>query len=380
MKSRILISGMIAGDPGHGGATWAVLQYVLGLRELGHDVYLVEPVQRLGIDSVRYFRDVVSRFDLSARAALLHAGTTHTVGLSYQQLRDVAAGADILLNVSGMLSDAALIERIPVRVYLDLDPAFNQMWQAWDGIDMRFDAHTHFVTVGLNVGQPDCVVPTCGREWLTTVPPVVLSQWPCRPFAGQDLGWTTVASWRGYGSIRRNGAIYGQKAHSMRRVIDLPQRTTERLQLAIGIDPGETRDLDALAAHDWQLLDPRAVAATPEDYQRFIQQSKGELGIAKSGYIESRSGWFSDRSVCYLASGRPVVAQDTGFSRALPTGEGLFAFASTDEAAAFMEAASGDYVRHSRRARELAESLFASGRVLASLIARVATACRAVHD
>src|SRR4051812_46463996 len=184
----ILFSGMIAADPWQGGATWAVLQYLLGLRRLGHDVLFVEPIKPSSLRpagasldqsaNAEYFRRVTREFILDGRAALLLEGTTECLGLPYSNVLEICRQADVLINVSGMLADPALLERVPVRAYLDLDPGFVQMWQAVQGIDMRFEGHTHFLTVGQSIGRPDCPVPTCGRTWIDTLPPVVLEQWP----------------------------------------------------------------------------------------------------------------------------------------------------------------------------------------------------------
>jgi hypothetical protein len=367
-RRTIVVSGMVAGDPYQGGATWAVLQYVLGLRRLGHDVYLIEPIpgETIAPACSAYFRDVVARFGLVDNAALLNSASRATAGLRYHELRHVCDKADLLINISGLLGDEDLIARIPVRAYLDLDPAFIQVWQA-QGIDMRFAAHTHFVTIGPAIGRPDCPVPTCGREWITTVQPIVLEHWPVAERIHYDA-FTTVGNWRGYGSVEHQGVFYGQKAHSVRKLIALPKHARERFLLAYSIHPDEAKDLAALAANGWELIDPRQVAGTPDDYRRFIQGSKAEIGIAKSGYAVSRCGWFSDRSLCYLASGRPVVAQETGFSRFLPTGEGLFAFDSVESAAAAVEKINGDYARHSRAARAVAEEHFDSDRVLTCIL------------
>ena len=366
----ILVSGMVAGDPHHGGATWAVLQYVLGLKRLGHEVLVVEPVPELAGKTISYFEDVVRRFDLEDAAALVVRGTRETLGLSYAKIAKLARRADVLLNLSGMLSDPVLTEQIPARVYLDLDPAFNQLWHEAERIDVGFDGHTHFVTVGLTLGEPECGAPTCGFEWLTTLQPVVLEQWP--PAGRIDHhAFTTVGNWRGYGSIEQNGVFYGQKAHSLRDLFALPTRTRERFLLALAIHPDERNDLAALDANGWELLDPAEVAGDPESYRTFIKGSKAEFGLAKSGYVASRCGWFSDRSACYLASGRPVLAQDTGFTRFLPTGEGLLPFATVDDAVAGVEAITGDYVRHARAARAIAEEHFDSDRVLGRLLDRL---------
>jgi hypothetical protein len=388
-RRTILVSGMIAADPWQGGATWAVLQYVLGFARLGYQVYFVEPVQTLrpqtrgdsarnpaagsrdtsdahalaASENAHYFRRVMGDFGLEQSSALLLAGTTQTIGLSYGELRQIARSADLLVNVSGMLTDEALTATIPVRVYLDLDPAFNQLWQAVQGIDMRFAGHTHFVTIGQNIGQPDCPVPTCGLPWQKTFQPIVLERWPVAKQLSYD-SLTTIGNWRGYGSIEYKNVFYGQKAHSLRQFIALPTLTRERFMPALAIHPDETKDLAALISNGWQLLDPAQVANTPAAYQQFIQGSKAEFGIAKSGYVVSRCGWFSDRSVCYLASGRPVIAQETGFSRHLPVGEGLFAFKEQEDVLSALEELRRDYPKHSRRARALAETYFDSNLVL----------------
>jgi hypothetical protein len=327
----ILFSGMIAADPRQGGATWAVLQYLLGLRRLGHDVYFVEPLppaslrpagaaDLAGTENFAYFSEVIRDFSLTGRAALLAAGTSLSAGIDYQDLRQIARRADLLLNVSGMLTDEALLEGPRVRAYLDLDPAFVQLWHCTQGVDMRLARHTHFVTVGQALGTPACGVPTCGVSWIKTLPPVVLEHWPVADPLAPPVhdALTTIGNWRAYGSIEHEGVRYGQKAHSLRNLMTLPRQSEKPLLLAMSIHPDERRDLELLHANGWQRTDPAVVAATPQAYAHFVRGSWGEFGLAKSGYVLSRCGWFSDRSACYLASGRPVVAQDTGMLGALP--------------------------------------------------------------
>jgi hypothetical protein len=375
----ILVTGMVAADARYGGATWAVLQYVLGLKQLGHDVYFVEPITAAKLDpsgvdlahseTARRFQRLTASFGLSDSAALLLEGTCETVGLTYSALRRVVARADMLLNTSGMLKDPALLTPIARRVYLDLDPGFNQAWHRVAGIDMRFDAHTHFATVGLAMGRPQCGVATCGRTWITMCPPVMLREWPVSTQLTHDA-FTTVANWRSYGTLQVDGLFLGQKAHAFRPLIGLPRKTSTRFTLALAIHPDEP-DLDALRRNGWGLVNPRRAAGTPASYRRFVSGSKAEFGIAKSGYVVTRSGWFSDRSACYLASGRPVLAQQTGFGDALPTGEGLIAFASEADVLAGVEAICTDYARHRVAARAIAERYFDSDRVLTRLIEQV---------
>jgi hypothetical protein len=370
-RLKILFSGMVAGDPHQGGASWAVLQYVAGLRSLGHEVVLVEPVPPDRLDpageTARYFDRLPL---LDGRAALLATGGERTVGLPFAELVRFACEADLLINVSGMLREERLLEPIPVRTFLDLDPGFNQAWHE-SGEDIGLDLHTHWVTVGQALGRGDCPVPTCGRTWIPTLPPVALDRWPRARGAASRDAFTTVGHWRSYGSIEHDGVRYGQRAHSLRELIELPRLVGCSFQLALGIHPDEAADLEALRDNGWELLDPLAVAGTPEAYAEFIRGSKAELSIAKSGYVASRSGWFSDRSACYLASGRPVVAQDTGFGDFLPTGEGLLAFDDSASAAAAVAAVEEDPDRHARAARALAEEHLDARKVLPSLLERL---------
>jgi hypothetical protein len=379
-KLTIILAGMIAAVPQQGGATWAVLQYLLGLKNLGHEVYFIEPVEEASLRppgtslarsaNAAYFRHVTADFGFWQNSALLLAGTQETVGLPFDRVHQIARRSDILINISGLLADEALTAPIPLRVYLDLDPAFTQLWYAELGIEMGFAGHSHFVTVGLNIGRSDSVVPTCGLPWITTPQPIVLERWPAAERITHEA-LTTIGNWRGYGSIEYGGKFYGQKAHSLRQFIALPTLTEERFALALAIHPDETKDLAALSSNGWGLLDPARVAATPASYQHFVQGSKAEFGIAKSGYVAARCGWFSDRSVCYLASGKPVIAQETGFSRFLPTGRGLFSFETVDEVLEGIEAINRDYAHHARAARTIAEEHFDSDKVLARLLEKI---------
>jgi hypothetical protein len=352
---KILVAGTVASVARQGGATWAVLQYVLGLERLGHETYVVDPGEPTPATQ-RYFGGL----GLGSRAFFgRYPGPT----------------PDVLLNVSGMLRDERILDRAPIRIYLDLDPIFNQLWHL-QGVDAGLEGHTHYVSVGTGL-------PETGHEWSHTLPPVVLERWPVAERVELDA-FTTVGNWRGYGPIERHGVRYGQKAHSLRRFLELPHATGERFALALRIHSAETRDLEALRRYGWELVDPDRAAATPERYQAFIRGSRAELGIAKEGYVVSRSTWFSDRSACYLASGRPVLAQDTGFGDHLPTGAGLFAFGTVDEAGDAIAELHRDYRRHARAARAIAEEYLDSDLVLTRLLRHVgalpAAKTRAVGD
>jgi hypothetical protein len=198
----------------------------------------------------------------------------------------------------------------------------------------------------------------------------VLQHWPRveRPHNG---AFTTVANWRGYGSIEHHGVFFGQKAHSLRPLISLPTHVDHPLRLALAIHPDEVKDLEGLRENKWELVDPAGVASTPRSFQQFVQSSKGEFAIAKSGYAHARCGWFSDRSLCYLASARPVIAQETGLSGFIPTGEGVVTFDDLDSAIAAIESVNRNYAGHCAAARAIAESVFDSRVVLGNLIERL---------
>jgi hypothetical protein len=315
------------------------------------------------------FARVTVRYDLVGRAALLHCGR-RTSGLGYRDLAAFVTDADLLLNLSGVLVDDELAGPIPLRVYVDLDPAFTQVWRL-AGVDVRWEGHHRFATVGQAIGTSSSNAPTGGVSWVATAPPVVLEAWPVVD-APPNYGFTTIGNWRSYGSVDHEGNRYGQKAHAVRSLIELPTRAVDvAFQPAFAIHPAERQDLTALTTHGWRLVHPLAAAGDPERYQRFVQSSTGEIGIAKSGYVSSRSGWFSDRSVCYLASGRPVVAQNTGWPAFYPEGDGLLAFSSVEEAAGAVHEVVGAYDRHRKAARTIAEDVFDARKVLGRLLAAV---------
>jgi hypothetical protein len=277
-----------------------------------------------------------------------------------------ADGADLLVNLSGRLHLAELRHVVRRRVYVDLDPGFTQIWQAQYGVDMNLAGHDAYVTVGLNIGRPGCPVPTLDLAWRPLPPPVVLDEWRSAGEA-RDAAYTTVADWRGYAPVEWQGVWYRQKADEFLRLIELPRRVAETLELCLAIHPDEP-DLPRLRANGWRLSDPRVHAADSEAYRAYVRRSRGEFSVAKHGYVVGRTGWVSDRTACYLAAGRPAVVQDTGLAPHLPVGEGLLVFTDLDSAAGALAEVERDYPRHARAARELARRRFDSDRVLGELL------------
>jgi hypothetical protein len=364
-RGSVVISAALAQRPGAGGHTWFALQYLLGFRALGWEVTLVDRLDPgMPGDGLAYLAVEMERFGMGGEwSVLLPEG--QSAGLPRAEVERRLASCDFLLNVMGYLGDEDLLARAPLRVFLDVDPGFGQMWHELELAD-PFAGHDRFVSVGLEVGSAGCEVPDCGLEWIPTLPPVVLGRWPAVP---GGAAFTSVATWRGpYGPVEYDGHTYGLRVHEFRRFLRLPERATGSFELALAIDPGDAADLTRLRQAGWTLLDPATIAADPVSYRGFIQASAAEFTVAKAMYVDSRSGWFSDRSACYLASGKPVVAQETGFGRHLPTGEGLLAFSTLEEAVTAVEDVRDDPRRHARAAREIAEEHFDAGRVLNRLV------------
>jgi hypothetical protein len=367
-----IVSGVLAGKPGNGGNAWARLSVVVGLRRLGFQVYFVEQIDHAGVENIAYFEAVMRQFDLTESAALVTSGECY--GIAKRELDDIAAEAALLVNFGGHLTAPQLMRPARCKVYLDDDPGFTQLWEGSGTVGARLDGHDLYFTFGENIGQPECPIPTDGIDWHATRPAVVLDDWPVT--GGDDRGvFTTVATWRGpYGPVSWNGHTFGLKLHEFRKFLELPRRTDQTFELALDIHADERSDLALLRDHGWRLADPSVVAGDPSAFRAYVQSSAAEYSNAQGIYVETGCGWFSDRTVRYMASGKPALVQDTGFSRNIPTGEGLIAFRTLDEAVAGVNAIVSDYQRHSRAARALAEEYFDSDLVLGRLIEQTSVA------
>lgn len=381
----VVVAGALANKPHNGGEAWVRLSWLLGFRRLGCRIHLLEQIGRAAcVDAagrpcdfadsaaLAYFRWVTDQFGLAGSATLAYEGGKQTHGLAFQELLDVASAADLLVNVSGHLTAPALLGRFRRKVYIDIDPGYTQFWHADPATPFAVGGHDFYYTIGENIGSPDCPIPTGGLPWRPVRQPVVLADWPVTP-APDPARFTTVASWRGaFGPVEVAGKQYGVKAHEFRKVVDLPRRAGgARFEIALDIHPADGKDLAALRDYGWTVTDPKAAAGDPDAFRRYVQGSGAEFSVAQGIYVGTNSGWFSDRTVRYLASGRPALVQDTGFDRHLPVGEGLVPFRTPDEAAAGADRIVRNYPAHALAARRIAEEYFDSDKVLGWLLANV---------
>jgi hypothetical protein len=379
--SVAIVAGALANKPGNGGEAWVRMSWVQAMEALGFEVYFVEqvragscldqygrPVSFPKSRNRAFFDEVVRGFGLEGRAAVILDEGPETHGLSLRELESVAEDAVLLVNIGGHLTHPTLKDRVDVRAYVDIDPGFTQIWEA-DGVPgAQLEGHDHYFTIGSRIGTNGCPIPTVGLRWVPIRQPVVLDGWP-ESDAGVPGSFTTVASWRGtFGPVELDGRTLGLKVHEFRRFIRLPALAPGHFEIALQIHPADHADLAALHEHGWRTVDPAARCGDPWAFRRYIQKSGAEFSVAQGVYVATDCGWFSDRSVRYLASGKPVLVQDTGLEGVLPTGEGLLTFRTLEEAAEGAGRIARDYRAHARAARALAEEFFSPAAALSTLI------------
>jgi glycosyltransferase involved in cell wall biosynthesis len=385
-RKKAVVTGMITTYP-VGGVVWDYGQYLLGLESLGFDVYYLEdtgcptydPHRREYTEDCAYGVDYLARSLQNLSPSLgdrwhFRSSTDETFGLSPKAVQELLSDADILLNVSGgtLLRDEYMANRC--KVLIDSDPGWNHFvnfpkWDAnpgWQGTH-GYRAHDHFFTYAERLGADDCSLPDMGLAWGRTRPPVDLASWQESP-AGES--WTTVMTWNNFRRpVEYEGRTYGTKEMEFPKIEAIPSvLPSESFTLAAG---GSEPPMEQWRELGWNVIDSHDVSVTPDDYRRFIQTSRGEISVAKNLYVDTRSGWFSCRTVCYLAAGLPVVVQDTGFSDFLPTGSGLFAFSDEVQAAEAIREVAADYRRQQTAAREMAREYFRADRVLGKLLADI---------
>ncbi len=366
MARLIMIEDLIGTSvAGRGGHAMHVLQILEGLRRLGNEVLFVEFLDAApGAAALATFRAMLG----GRSAALLDAETGESfAGLGRADVEVFAqdAGAVISLAAHYRREPWPLLEEVRPRILIETDPGYTHLWAADDDPNAIFGEHDMHFTVGMNVGTERSAIPSCGIEWRPLWPPVILDWWPARAPITRDR-FTTVAAWRDYGYLEFEGQILGPKAEEFTKFIDLPLGAAGPLELTLAIDADDP-DRELLLKRGWRLEDPSLVG-TPRRFRSYVSGSLGEFSCAKGGYVGTRSGWFSDRSACYLAAGRPVVLQSTGFEDVLPTGEGALAVHDVDEAEEAIAEVRGNYARHSLAARELAREYFDAERLLSSML------------
>jgi hypothetical protein len=396
-KGRIVVTGMIAQYP-LGGVAWDYVQYPVGLARLGYDVFYLENTGRwpynpteggvvadLSTSAVssasefntRYLQDVMRRFGLGERWACKFPWQDEWFGPVAARRAEILASADLMINVSGALApldtDCRQVKRL---AYVDSDPVFTQVKLARGQNDFAAFVDSHDVHFSFGEALSASPTPETGHTWLPTRQPVLIDEWSTTEPAGDTF--TTIMNWTSYKPVKHAGTTYGQKDVELSRFLELP-RLVAPIELELAINAGKTRRTprELLVHRGWKLADPLVACADLDAYRAYVQGSKAEWSVAKHGYVAGRSGWFSCRSACYLAAGRPAVVQDTGFGDVLPVGHGVVAFSTPEEAAASVRDVNDRYGEHAAAAREIAREYFDAGTVLSRLV-ELALASRTV--
>jgi hypothetical protein len=381
-RGKIIVFGLWFWCP-FAGLAYQFLHYLIGLRRLGYDAYYVEDSARWVFNPhVNGFTpDVTANLELIVPVLRAHGFGDRWAfrgnypggqcyGMTESQLLSLYDEADAFLNVTGSQEIREEHRRCQRRIYIESDP-FRSQVKAVQGdpvMNAMLDAHDTLFTYGENIGAADCDAPAGRFRWQPTRQPVVLDLWEDAS-APAGPAFNTITTWQNAGKEIewRGETYYWTKDREFEKFIDLPRRSGAPLEIAASLQaPIRSR----LASHGWRCVDALGISSDPECYRKYIQHARGEFTVSRDQYVRPRTGWFSDRSACYLAAGRPVITQETGFSKILPTGEGLFAFNTMDEVLGAIDAIARDYPRNCRAAREIAEEFFAAEKVIGSLMER----------
>ncbi|NEQ05168.1 MAG: glycosyltransferase family 1 protein [Moorea sp. SIO4E2] len=370
----ILFAGSIGRFP-VGGHAWVDMHYLLGLKALGHEVVYFEEcgpeswvynweTEEFTTDleyPTQYLYDCLASIGFDYQ--WIYRAGTQSSGMSLDRFLDLCARADLLIVRGSPISLWLEEYEWPNKcIYIDSDPGFTQIRLANGDPDLveTVKRSSSLFTVGQCVGSPDCSVPTVGYDWLPILPPIYLPSWPVINIDDTAF-FTTLMQWRSYPEVTFAGIQYGNKDVEFPKFIDLPKQTTQPFQIAL---TGPHSAPEPLLENRWNVATGWEITYTPEAYQQFIQNSRAEFAVAKQGYVAMKTGWFSDRSASYLASGRPILVQDTGIGNRLPLGEGLLTFENPKEAIAGVKKINLNYGTHSAAARHLAEEYFSAHRIL----------------
>jgi hypothetical protein len=381
-RGQVIVWGLLASYP-FGGMAWQVLHYLAGLKRLGFDVWYVEDSDAYVYDPKTYWRTPEYAANVEYLKSYMHAlgmddrwifrvpgGDNEVIGARDRTgLARLYSEVDAVFNICGAQELRPEHEIIRCRVFVETDPIANQVGVIQDDPDTltTLNAHQVLFTYGENFGASDCRIPLVRYDWHLTRPPVCVDWWQ-HPGESRkpELKLSTVANWSHSGNdVNWEGEVWHwSKDREFRRFMKLPLRSRIPLEMAVGnIDAS---DEASLRENNWKLVDTDPLG-DPMEYYRYIRGSAAEFTVAKEQYVKPRSGWFSDRSVCYLAAGRPVIMQATGFENIIPTGEGLFSFTTEEGALSAIDAIAGDYERHSKAAREIAEEYFGAERVIGDM-------------
>lgn len=362
------------------GALDGMMAPAVALQRLGHEVYLMQefdpeqcwdanynPVSFAEWEGWHQFESLTKSYGIWPRCCLIYSGGEATHGMSFRDAVKAAETSDLLLRIGGRLMKTAdIFENVRVRAYVDGSPGKTQVYHSVYGVDYGFDRYHYFFTMGLNIGTPKCEIPTCGVTWHGYLTPVDLSVWPAT-IDERCHRFTTISSWAGRPTFNFQGRFSGEKADQWQRFIELPRKTGEELEIALDIHPNYREDIQVFTENGWLLSDPKQLRSL-DDYRGYIARSRAEFSVANNRYVQFRTGWFSERSARYLASGKPVLVQSAGVEDHLPTGKGLLTFTTLDEAIAGIGAINKDYLGHCRAAREIAEEYFDAEKVLSTML------------
>ena len=390
-RMRIIVGGFIGILPA-GGVTWDYVQYPVGFSQLGHDVYYIEDTRLYPIyqkpgsnwndcsSCVNHLQKVMDYFGMNEKWAYRDEVSGKTFGMSEEKIKKICETADVFVNIScsTFLRDEYL--KIPARILIDSDPMFTQIQYVSQqmftpgepGLKQMVNGHNYLFTFGENIGAADCRIPDCGLKWLPTRQPVCLNFWKAHSnMNSTTASFTTLMNWTAAKCLKFENEEWGQKDIEFKRFINLPAMVKGiRLTAVVNQTGGTDKTFSKTSVEQagWKILDPDSNAGNWVSYQKFIKNSFGEFSVAKHTYVKANTGWFSCRSACYLAAGKPVVTQDTGWSKYIPSGIGLIAFSDIGSAADAVNEIVADPVKHAKAARSIAEDYFDSDKVLNSLL------------
>jgi len=380
-REVVVVLGLLGQFP-LAGIAWQLIHHLAGLQQLGFEVYYVEDTGTAPYDprvkslvhdctySLHFIADTLRRLGMEDAWAYHDGLSAQWYGLSENRVREIFAQALCAINLCGASHPATLTFHPAGKLlYLETDPVLSQVRLAQGDTTVLqcLAGHDAHITYGENLGETDCPIPLSHFDWKKTRPPVAMDLWPFR-FDQACPRFTTIATWHNRGKdLCFCGETYHWSKHlNFLTLVDLPQWTSQELELAVEID--DPAALEAFQRNGWGLTNPLVVSQDMDVYWKYICSSRGEFTVSKDVVVRTKSGWFSDRSVCYLAAGKPVVTQETGFSKFIPTGCGLFAFLTVDEALAALDAINHDYFAHARAAREIAQEYFDAAKVLAKML------------